>query len=279
MIRTKPNVRSAGEGPDVVLLHSSGSSARQWDALVDSLQRRFRLHAVDFHGHGATPAWSGPARMTLADEAALVEPLLHAAEDGVHLVGHSYGGAVALKLAAMHPQRVRSVVVYEPVLFRLLFDYNARHAPAQDVLAAAASIRNRLARGDAHEAARRFVDFWSGQGAWDALPITRRQAVAARMPAVEAHFHALFYDTLDRAQIAQLRMPVLFLTGAKTIGATRRIGELLRFALPYAHHEMLPGMGHLGPVTHTPIVNARIAGFLDAEVALQAALAPLRAAA
>jgi pimeloyl-ACP methyl ester carboxylesterase len=174
---------------------------------------------------------------------------------------------------------VRSVVVYEPVLFRLLFDYNARHAPAQDVLATAASIRNRLACGDAHEAARRFVDFWSGQGAWDALPVTRRQAVAARMPAVEAHFHALFYDTLDRAQLAQLRLPLLFLTGAKTIGATRRIGELLRFVLPYAHHEMLPGMGHLGPVTHAPIVNARIAGFLDAEVALQSALAPLREAA
>lgn len=279
MIRTKPNVRSAGEGPEVVLLHSSGSSSRQWDELVDSLQGRFRLHAVDFHGHGATPAWSSRARMTLADEAALVEPLLHAAEEGVNLVGHSYGGAVALKLAATYPTRVRSVVVYEPVLFRLLFDYNSRHAPARDVLAAAVSIRNRLARDDAHAAARRFVDFWSGEGAWDALPATRRQAVATRMPAVDAHFHALFYDTLDRAQISRLRMPMLFLTGARTGAVTRRIGELLRFALPYAHHEMLSGMGHLGPVTHAPIVDARIASFLDAEVALQAALASLREAA
>jgi pimeloyl-ACP methyl ester carboxylesterase len=135
----------------------------------------------------------------------------------VHLADDSHGGAVALRLAAANPTRVRGVVVYEPVLLRLPFDCNARRAPAQ--------------------------------------------------------------DTLDRARIAQLRMPILFLTGAKTIGATRRIGELLRYALPYAHHDMLPGMGHLGPVTHAPVVNARIAGFMDAEIALQAALAPLREAA
>jgi pimeloyl-ACP methyl ester carboxylesterase len=279
MILAKPNIQSVGHGPEVVLLHSSGSSSRQFDALVDSLQSRFRLHAVDLHGHGATPAWGGAARMTLADEAALVEPLLLSALEGVHLVGHSYGGAIALKLAAKHPTRVRSVAVYEPVLFRLLFDYNARHAPAQDVLATAVSINNWLARDDRHEAARRFVDFWSGEGTWDAMPATRRQSIAARMPSVHAHFHALFYDTLQRSQLAQLRMPMLFLTGARTVAATRRIGELLRYTLPYAQHEMLPGMGHLGPVTHAPIVNARIAGFMDAEVALQAALEPLREAA
>lgn len=279
MTHARPDIRSAGCGPDVVLLHSSGSSARQWDALVDGLQGRYRLHAVDFHGHGALPAWRGDAPLTLADDAALVEPIVLAAPQGVHLVGHSYGGAVALKLAHRHPARVRSVVVYEPVLFRLLFDYGPRHAPARDVMATAASIRNRLARGQAYEAAQRFVDFWSGEGSWDALPAMRRQSVAARMPAVVAHFNALFFDPLQRAHLAQLAMPALVLTGAKTVAAARRIGELLRYALPFARHEMLPGMGHLGPVTHAPKVNARIAGFLDAEVALQAALEPLRAAA
>jgi pimeloyl-ACP methyl ester carboxylesterase len=271
MKQIQANIRAGGSGPAVVLLHSSGSSGRQWDALAETLKSRFRLHAVDLYGHGATPPWSGDRPLTLFDEAALVEPLLAAHPEGVHLVGHSYGGAVALKLALRHADRVRSLVLYEPVLFCLLFEYNAQHAAAQQVLATATSIRNGVERGMNEAAGRRFVDFWSGAGTWDAMPEQRRAVVTRRMPSVQPHFRALFNDTLSRAELAQLRMPTLCLTGAGTVAATRRIGELLRVALPAAHHEMLPEMGHLGPVTHASRVNARIAAFLDAEVTLQQA--------
>ena len=61
-----PHVRSVGHGPAVVLLHSSGSSGRQWDALTATLQTRYRLHAIDLHGHGSTAAWAGGRPMRLA---------------------------------------------------------------------------------------------------------------------------------------------------------------------------------------------------------------------
>jgi pimeloyl-ACP methyl ester carboxylesterase len=217
--------------------------------------------------------------MTLADEAALVEPLLLSALEGVHLVGHSYGDAIALKLAAKHPTRVRSVAVYEPVLFRLLFDYNARHAPAQNVRAVADSMRRHLANDQLEASTQRFVDFWSGAGAWQALPEARRAALAARMPSVMGHFDALFHDTLTRAQVARLGVPVLVMRGARTVPAARRIFELLRLALPSARYEVLLEMGHMGPVTHGAQVNRRIAEFLHARVPLAAARAPLAACA
>jgi pimeloyl-ACP methyl ester carboxylesterase len=261
MIVTKPNVRSVGEGESVVLLHSSASSGRQWATLADRLGRRFRAHAVDLYGHGATPAWTHERPMKVEDDIALVEPLLRTA-GGVHLVGHSYGGAVALKIAALFPHRVKSVAVYEPVLFRLLLDYRPRDRAASDVLATAASLQRWLELGHAERSAQRFVDFWSGAGSWEALPEPHRQLVAARMPAVVAHFQALFGDSLDRAAVSELPMPVLCMTGADTPPVTRRIGELLRYALPNAEHSMLPGMGHMGPVTHAVEIADRIAGFL-----------------
>lgn len=98
------------ERPTVALLHSSASSARQWSGLAARLGDRFEVHAVDFHGHGARPDWHGAGPLTLADEVALVEPLLHAA-GAVHLVGHFYGGAFALTLAQMFPQAVRSIAL------------------------------------------------------------------------------------------------------------------------------------------------------------------------
>lgn len=269
MIHVKPNLQTTGEGPTVVLLHSSGSSLKQWDTLAGLLQSRFRLQAVDFHGHGATPAWPGESALRLEDDAALAAPLLAAAPGGVHLIGHSYGGAVALKLAHLHPRQVNSVAVYEPVLFRLLFDYNARHAPAREVIEAAARIHTSLFAGRLDRAAQHFVDYWSGEGTWEAMALARRHTVIARMPALVPHFRALFNDTLARAELGRLPMPVLSLTGARTKASTRCIGELLRLAMPNATHEMLAGMGHMGPVTHAGAVAARLAGWLDTQVVLQ----------
>ncbi len=186
--------------PTIVLLHSSASSARQWDRLAEVLKPQFRVRAIEVHGHGEQQAWRGDAPLTLADEAALALPVLEEAGP-VHVVGHSYGAAVAVKLATMYPKSVRSLVAYEPVLFRFLFDDVAHHPAAQDVVAVADAMREQLAAGDNRSAAQTFVDFWSGAGAWDSLPDGKQASIAARMHAVLQHFDALFHEPLQRAAV------------------------------------------------------------------------------
>ena len=260
--------------PTVVLLHSSASSARQWDRLVETLAPHFRVRAIEFHGHGDRTAWRGGAPLTLADEAALVVPLLEEA-GGAHVVGHSYGAAVALKLTTMYPKLVRSLVAYEPVLFRLLFEDIAYQQPVQDLVAVAASMRDRIAAGQEHSAAQRVVDFWSGGGAWESMPSGKQASIAARMRAVIQHFDALFGEPLQRAHLALLKMPMMFISGTRTAAVTRRIAELLRLTLPHAKHEVLPAMGHMGPITHATEVNRQVAKFLHLHAPSSWALEPL----
>jgi pimeloyl-ACP methyl ester carboxylesterase len=268
-----PHVRTAGrDGPVVVAIHCSAGNGRQWNRLADLLQAEFQVHAVDLHGHGGTPAWEGARTIRLTDEVALLESLLDTVPEGVHLVGHSYGAAVALKLACMHPTRVRSVTTYEPVLFRLLIEDDLRHPATQEALVLGDMTAIPLALGFNELSARHFIDFWSGKGAWDAMTAERRRQLAAQMTAVVPHFAAVFHDPLSCQDLSRLQLPALCLTGAHTQSCTRRIGELLRAAMPRATHEALPALGHMGPVTHADRVAQRIAAFLAAQQACAAML-------
>src|SRR4030095_11151286 len=86
--------------PTVVLLHSSAGSSRQWDPLVERLGAHYDVRTVDVYAHGAQPAWLWKRPLRLADDAALVEPIVREV-GSVHLVGHSYGGAGALTRGAI----------------------------------------------------------------------------------------------------------------------------------------------------------------------------------
>jgi pimeloyl-ACP methyl ester carboxylesterase len=250
------------ERPTVVLLHASASSSRQWSGLVARLGDRFDAYALDFHGHGARPDWPSRGPLTLAHEVALVVPVLQAA-GAVHLVGHSYGGAVALKLAQMFPHAVRSVAVYEPVLFPWLLADERDAGVAREVLDMANDIRQALHQRCFRRAAERFVDYWSGPGTWAQMPPERQQSIAPRMPAVLAHFDALYREDFSPGA-ALSAVPVLGLSGADSPRTTRRIARILASRIPHATCEELPNMGHMGPITHGAIVSERIERFLSA---------------
>src|SRR3954453_21987527 len=94
-----PHVREAGTGPAVVCLHSNASSSAQWRPLMERLASGYRVIAPDLYGAGHRPEWPSDRPIALADEVELLAPVLAAAGTPFALVGHSYGGAVALKAA------------------------------------------------------------------------------------------------------------------------------------------------------------------------------------
>lgn len=241
----------------IILLHSSAASARQWDALAERLRPAFDVHAIDLHGHGRQADWGGEQALSVHDDAALALPAIERA-GAVHLIGHSYGGAVAMHLAAARPSLVRSLAVYEPVLFRLLADHEPHGAAAREAFDLAAHMRALVGAGLAAAAAEHFVDYWSGAFAWAGLAPHRQAAVVSRMPVVVQHFDTLHAETLTTAR---LTMPVLCLSGERSTAAARRIAGLLRALLPGAQHETLAGLGHMGPITHAPLVNDRLLRF------------------
>src|SRR5688572_29961491 len=91
----------------VVLIHSGGFTSRQWRKLGEALSSRFRVLAPDLLGYGETGAWPEGEPFHFRQDLDFLEALIDADGEPVHLVGHSYGGFLALQLALRRPELVR----------------------------------------------------------------------------------------------------------------------------------------------------------------------------
>lgn len=261
--------------PTVICIHSSASSARQWASLQDALAGRYRVIAPDLLDYGAARKWAYARPLSLDDEAREIEALVSAEPEGVHLVGHSFGGAVAMHVALRNPGRVKSVALYEPVLANLLHEDPRLRAAATEFTSVRIAVRRAVHSGRVEHAANIFVDYWSGAGAWRALPEKRRAAIAQRMRKVDAEFDAIFCTATSLSAYRRVAIPVLAMVGAATRRPPRAIVDLLATALPDVRRREVAEAGHLGPLTHADEVNTEIRAFLDA----QEARAPLARAA
>lgn len=251
--------------PHVVCLHSSAASSRQWRHLVNEGGDAWTWHTPDFFGHGGRPGWPELMPSRLAIEASrLLAGLSFDSDQGLHLVGHSYGGAVALQIALQQPRRVRSFTLYEPVAFGLLAALGPDEPGWLEIRDVATTLGARLDDGDDLGAARGFCAYWQGRDVWPELDEVQRVRLAEAMPSVRRHFEALFAAQWSDGLLGMLQMPVQLLCGSATRTSARRVAQRLAAKLPCAKLRMLDGAGHMAPITDAARVNALILEHLGA---------------
>lgn len=233
--------------PTVVALHSSGAGARQWQAYRALIDPAWQWAAPELLGYAAGESWPLGAPTSLDEEARRVAPWLGRANDApVHLVGHSYGGSVALQVALTWPERVASLTLYEPVRFALLRD--ADPDLWREIVDAGRRIGALALEGRDLAAAQVFVDYWSGAGAWQRLAAARQSAVAQRMPKVQAEFEALFADPVPADAYRALRVPLRLVRGTASPAPAQRVAERLAAICPRGELVTLPGADHMAPL-------------------------------
>jgi len=262
------NVRSAQVGTDretVVLLHGSASSGALWRHIKSALQSRYRCIAPDLIGYGSSAASPQQTAFGLDAELRAIEPLLRCCADTFHLLGHSFGGVLALHLALADPGRVRSLTLIEPVFFAALKyvgDWTSylEFCRVRDEFVAA------LVRGDRELAMRRFVGFWMGNDAWAGLPAGTRANMLKAADKIVLDWQASFAADPGRARLSTLPVRTLLVRGSDSPRPMRSLVDALHAIMPGSARSVVEGANHLLPLTHADVLTSAILSTLRAGV-------------
>lgn len=242
--------------PCVIALHCSLGSGRQWSRLIEALGDGYEVTSPDLSGYGKNVV-RPMLPTTLADEAALLSEQIDHVTGPIHLIGHSYGGAVAFKMATSErwAGRIHSLTLIEPVLPTLLRD-NPADRRLHDVFAdLGARIHVDLWNGMYMEALDRFLEFWSGSGPREVLSGEARLRMVEVLEKIAFDFAAALGEVNVAAAAAELRVPTLLVSGGLSPYMTQRIVARLSALIPGAEVRHLPTAGHMLPVSHAAAIN------------------------
>ena len=262
---TPVHYRETGSGAPVALLHGGASSGAQWHKVIPLLADAYRMITVDHYGFGETGPWPGPPEQrSHEEEAVLVRAVLAHLCPGepAHLVGHSYGGGVALRLVVETPALAASMVLVDPMAMSVLKEAGEEALHAEMAATARRFIAYARA-GKAERAWQVFYDASNGEGAWQVVPEeTRRRMLAETESGVSGYLANLAHVTTE-AECRALALPTTLLYGAESEPCFRRMSELIAGAIPGARLETVAGAGHMSMVTHPEAVAERLLGHLE----------------
>jgi len=256
------------DGDVVVLLHSSMSSKSQWNRLIKQLDPSVKIIALDLYGYGDTPMPVQNAEFSLANEVELVLSTVDqqiGPDVAFHLIGHSYGGATSLRLAFENQHRIKSLALFEPVAFYLLDQDETAY---QEVNTIVEKIKREI-KQDQRQATRSFIDYWSGAGAFAAMPAETQAALIKQIDKVCLDFQALMNDPLRLHHLHVLQFPVCLIKGKSSPLSSRRVAEKLAQSIQNIQCHEVEG-GHMAPITHAAAVNEVLAAFVHHQIGITA---------
>jgi len=260
---TTPAFANSVTPATAVLLHSSASTANQWRDLQALLKPGRTVATPEQWGCGATSPWSGGRPFALSEEARPVIELIAAAGQPVHLVGHSYGGGVALHIARRRPDLLASLTLIEPTAFHLLKGGAAEDQAAyREIVSVAEPICLSVISGRGRDGMARFVDYWNGAGTWDGMPRDRQDTLVARAAKVPLDFRALMHEEATAGDFRSMTVPTLLVRGTTSPRPAIRVTEVLSRTLPRCTTIRVAGAGHMVPLTHAKDVNPLIRDFV-----------------
>ena len=232
---------------NVLLFHCTMGTVGAWRGLTQCLKQGYKFTAFDLPGHGKSGAFTG--ERDFQDLSCVIGKTF--LDRPMHLIGHSFGGSVAIRLALEVPKMVRSLVLIEPVMMNLAFaddpafkdKYDADHLAYFDAYMS----------GDHETAAREFFLLWGDGRDWLDIPEFARAQMIEKIPMIYAADPKVYRDEYGFAEPGSfdvISVPVLLMEGGESHFSVAHVNTALDRRLSNSTRSTIKGAGHMLPITH-----------------------------
>jgi len=236
---------------------AAGMPAERDARLAAQLMGDFTVMVPRLIGYGASGPFDAGA-WTLDAEVDAIEAVVTSTGGPVHLVGHSFGGWIAMRFTRRRPESISTLSLYEPTTFGLLHEADDRVGLADLTRFIDDPRFLDPARAGDPEWMGAFVDYWNQAAFWSVMTPEQHAPLIALAPKVFAEVSAVFADRTRSAGWASIACPTLLMIGARTTPAADRTGRLLGEVLPHVEMVIMSRAAHLAPLVRVGPISAQI---------------------
>ncbi len=252
--------QETGDGPAVLFVPGSFSTPAAWSGMQKRLPQDYRFIATSICGYGGTDETRSLGDLDMAHEVRVVEAVVRHVGAPVHLVGHSFGGTVALAAALAGNIELLSIATFEANPVALI-----RERGRADIFRATQEMSRAFEAaydGGERDAAGRIIDFWGGAGSFAAMPDAVQDYCRATTFANVLDWRTAFAFEATLADYAGLNIPVLLVRGGLANEAMVEITDGLAASLPDVHMSVVDGASHFLITSHAEQCAVLLSDFL-----------------
>lgn len=206
--------QDTGDGISLVLLHSHPADYRTWDTLIPDISKKYRTIAVSLR-HYYPEKWDGVGDdFSVAQHASDVAAMIKKLNLGrVHLLGNSRGGSIALTLASLYPEVIRTLILEEPNLVPLMPETPEKQKLIAEAKARGQRVRGNLVTAGREKAAREWAASWGAD--WEKLPERSKQVALDNIGTITESGESE-RGQFSCADIQKFNFPILLVSGERS---------------------------------------------------------------
>ncbi len=242
-------VEQQGSGTPIVFIHGSFASTSTWKKMVEVLAVSHHCISIKLPGHCGMPNPKDFSLPSVQSELAIIEQVVNElTNQPIHLVGHSYGGVVALAQALKGTLNISQLTLFEPVAVWVLDVLQDTYNSAQ-VKTFLEKYRHNVANNTPY-ACGQLIDFWGGQGSFEVLPNFIKDSMNALTKNNIRHWDICTQVSHSSVDLNNCTIPTKVVCGTQSNPVAAAIAMHLNDQMPNSKGYAVDGASHFLVTSH-----------------------------
>ncbi|SGY88403.1 Alpha/beta superfamily hydrolase [Moritella viscosa] len=238
-----------GSGSPIVFIHGSYATTSTWKKIVQQLANTHHCISIKLPGHSGMPDPDDFSAPNINTELHIIESVVtKLTNQPIHLIGHSFGGVVALALALKGSIEIQELTLFEPVSTWVLESVEDRGMMAR-VNEFVQDYRQGISNNEPYVCGK-VIDFWAGKGAFNLLPDFIKDAMVPLTANNNRHWTLSMNIHLNRKTLNALTIPTRLVCGSVSNPVAQAIVNHLSNELANSKKYMIQGASHFLVTSH-----------------------------